>query len=80
MKAAQTKEFKFEKVTLTIETKEEFLLMLSLLGSTTGTLREEVTGVCCETAYWELRSIATELGINTHKNLVVSVSKHDCNF
>ena len=78
MKIEQKTEQKFEPITLTIETKEELVLIMALLGGTTGAARIALTGKDVITNCTKLRQLALQAGITQYKFLDISVSKYTC--
>lgn len=78
MKTEQKTEQKFEPITLTLETKEELLLITALLGGTSGDLRKTLTGVDISIDYPLLKALTKASGIINYNFLEINVSKYVC--
>lgn len=76
MKIEQKTGQKFEPITLTLETKEELLLITALLGGTSCDVRKTLTGVDVAFDYPELKALTKASGITQYNFLDISVTKH----
>ena len=76
MKIEQKTEQKFEPITLTIETKEELLLITALLGGTSTDVRKTLTGVDVAFNYPELKALTKASGITQYNFLDISVTRY----
>ena len=86
MKIEQKTEQKFEPITLTIETKEELLIMLSLFGGTSSDYvrrlldsPSNLNDLAYET-YNSLKLLAIKSGIKCHKSSSVQLTEYIVNF
>lgn len=74
MKIEQKTEQKFKPITLTIETREELLLITALLGGTSADVRKTLTGVDVAFDYPELKALTKLSGITQYNFLDISVN------